>query len=50
MLIIYIVGTIQSAIQFLINLLHIVNDEDFLYDPPIQEEGDGDGPYTQLVT
>ena len=47
MLIISIVRVILSAIQFLIHLLHIVNDEDFLYEPPIQEEGYG--LYSQLV-
>ena len=47
MLIISIVRVILSAIQFLINLLHIINDEDFLYEPAIQEEGDG--LYTQLI-
>ena len=49
MLIISIVRVILFDIQFLINLLHVfVNDEDFQYEPPIQEESDG--LYTQLVT
>ena len=46
-MIISIVRIILSAIQVLIHLLHIVNDEDFLYEPPIQEEGYG--LYSQLV-
>ena len=48
MLIISIVRVIQSAIWGLQHLLHIINDEDFLNEPPIQEESDG--LYTQLVT
>ena len=47
MLIISIVRVILSAIQLLIHLLHIDNDEDFQYEPPIQEEGHG--LYSQLV-
>ena len=47
MLIISIVRVILSAIELLIHLLHIVNDEDFLYALPVQEEGDG--LYSQLV-
>ena len=47
MMIIYIVRVILSVIQALIHLLHIVNEEDFLHEPPIQEAGDG--LCTQLV-